>query len=273
LNVGASFDPPGVVFVLATTDKLPPRTAADQGVVLDFKTAKEMPLFSAVVTAPTAELLLSTHINPPLPPKPSLPTIVTLDSMFDDLAPIPEDHKPRYENYKEVAVDCIHESLPSRRFYGVRRIGDESPSVFDIPIGRAKSPVRSTPVKVDPGKKGGRSVKASPLVTPSKRSRPKERTPHSSDESVGSLEDFVVSDDQVAEELYGDRFRIVEKGTKKDRKTKKRKVDEEEAHSDMYSVSETGSETDEPVAEEEELDFDFVPRKKSSPTLLGMELR
>lgn len=293
-NQSGTFDPPGTLLVLATAATLPANLDIDESPSVmtaeEFgKLENESPVFTAVITKHDAEVVLAKYVNPTPLKTPESPTKMTLENMFDDLKPAVDDARVKFEVYKTVVADEERPSLPSRRLYGVCQVGTDSPRFFEAPKRKEEIKIVTTPLQATKGSSptSARSQKAgSSPTTPKKRSR-RQRETHSSDEgSVGSLDRFVLPDDDAEGVRESGRRK---KGTGSSNRSSKHQGkagrgseddgDEESAHSDMYSLSSGESSPSEDDLHPssgpyiEELDRDFVPRKKSRPTLLQVELR
>ncbi|KAI9022432.1 hypothetical protein DFJ74DRAFT_669459 [Hyaloraphidium curvatum] len=259
-------DPPGTVAVLATTLPL-------AGTVLEFGELDaefRSSLCCGVTTVADAERLLSLHVNPP--------SSVTLESMFDEPAP----GEAAYGVFKEVRENP---GKPSGRWYAGRKAGEDGGSAFADP----KPELVSSPT----------TVMAAPVQRKVKKRRRREKLEEAGSETDGSAGSFVVSDAAGSSDSDPEapaearRARKTELGYLADgfvvdelpqvprkRRRMEQPSDEESARSDMYSLGSgggSGSETEVTDAgdgeEGSDADRDFVPRKRSRPMLLQMELR
>ena len=153
-----------------------------------------------------------------------------------------------------------------------------------------------TPIKTDKySRSEGKGQQSSATPSPASGSTPRKRwkrSRRSSDDSEGSLADFVVGEGSGKRQAKSPRtsggyeadgFVVGKVRHRKDRNEKKlskgpelESEGEESALSDLYSQVSEVSGTDETDVEEfgdEDLDPDFVPKKRLKPSLLGMELR
>lgn len=279
VNQSASYDPPGLMPVLATSDRIPADSNRDEAFTMSYADVRDsLQLRAAIMAVEDVNLCLARYINPPL--LPTEPKVVTLENMFDDDVST-GDGKTRYEVYKQVVPDPLRPSFPSRRIHGVLKAGDESPTLFELPA-RRPSP--------EPGRHSGtasRTVSTSTPVIKTMRKRRRSRRASSAEVSDGDLDDFIdddgdpflstggLSSSKTSNGYLADGF-VVDDRTRKPKVGETKDVfedDEESAKSDLYSDVSDASETEESEAGDEGFDRDFVPRKRSRPSLLTMELR